>query len=309
MDKLRKLIRVLLPHSLRRILSNIKHRVVYPIHLMKAKKKIILSRPLKDKRDKICFEVDLAEHCNLNCRGCSDFSCIAKPKFADIDEFRRDFARMGEIFGHECERIYLLGGEPLLNPEIISFMKIARENFTKGNIFVFTNGILLARKDSDFWQACRDNDIGILISAYPIKIDIDTIMEKAKNFGVSVKWAWDRNANEQDIFSVCAINFAGNSNIKLNFAMCSQANQCITLKHGKLYTCSFAPHVFTFNNRFNKNILITEEDYIDIYKNVNAEEILQKLSEPIPACRYCTTSHYVRTVKWSRSKGEISEWM
>ena len=271
--------------------------------------KFLFSLPLQKKKNKISFEIHLAEHCNLNCAGCNNFSCIAEPELVDVEEFRKDFVRMGEIFNHQCERISLIGGEPLLHPEIITLMKIARDNFPEGRINIFTNGILLNSKDDDFWRACHDNKIGILISAYPINIKWDGVQAKAKQFGVSANFAWDQKENKRNEFFVSAINLAGDSNIKLNFAFCDRANGCITLKHGKLYTCTFVPNVCHFNKYFNRDIAVTEDDYIDIYKTSDPEAILQRLSEPIPACRYCKTSKPVKYFTWSVTKKDINEWL
>ena len=304
---MKKLLKSILPVSVWNRLRAAKSYLnrTYPV----IRAKIALSLPLKKKPDKIWFEIHITEHCNLNCMGCNNFSCIADPEFIDVEEFRRDFARMGEIFGHECGRIYLLGGEPLLHPEINTLMKYARENFPRGDIYIFTNGILLSGKEADFWETCRDNDIGILISAYPIKIDTEKIKFLAEKYSVSVKWAWNQTANERDTFSVSAINLAGNSNVKLTFALCGSAINCITLKHGRLFTCVFAAHVHHFNKRFHQNIMITEADYIDIYDDVSAEGIFKRLCEPIPACRYCIRTGPHRKFRWQISKQEITEWL
>ena len=75
------------------------------------------------------FEVHVAEHCNLSCRDCLHFSPLAKEEFLDIDEYRKDCARLSELFDSEVERLYLLGGEPLLHPNLVEIMKISREAF------------------------------------------------------------------------------------------------------------------------------------------------------------------------------------
>ena len=264
--------------------------------------------PLKKPRGKITFEVHLAEHCNLNCAGCAAFSSIAEPTFIDIEEFKRDFKRLGELFNHECSNIRLEGGEPLLNPNIIEFMKIARENFTQGEIFIFTNGILLPQQGEDFWQACRDNNINIVISAYPIKIDTDKISAMADKFGIKAQWAWGEAESTHDTFAICKMDLSGKQDINKNYAVCPRGNDCIMLDHGRLYTCTFAPTVKHFNKKFNTNIEITENDSVDIYKEDNKDVILKKLSQPIPACRYCWPPDKRPTFKWHVTKGEISEW-
>ena len=116
---MKKLLRKLLPRSAFRMIKLLWREARYQVKSLIIRTKIMLSLPLKPKRTKIRFEVHIAEHCNLNCKSCNNFSCIAEPEFVDVEEFRKDFARMGEIFSHECEQIYLIGGEPLLNPDII----------------------------------------------------------------------------------------------------------------------------------------------------------------------------------------------
>ena len=79
--------------------------------------KTLFGLPLKKIQDKITFTIRLVEHCNLNCAGCDNFSPLAEPEFLSIEEFRRDFERVGELFNHECRLIKLSGGEALLRPD------------------------------------------------------------------------------------------------------------------------------------------------------------------------------------------------
>ena len=271
--------------------------------------KIFLRLPLKKKTNKLGFRFHAVEHCNLNCRGCDNFSPLADPEFVNIEELRRDMMRLSEIFGNNCEYIFISGGEALMHPEILSIMKITRDNFPCCDLYIFSNGILLSKQENEFWQSCHDNHIGIIVSAYPIEIDINTITEKAKSFGVEFRWAWGQNKNERDTFAMRPVNLKGDSNIKLNFAMCERANSCIMLSHGKLFTCSFAPNVHHFNKYFNHNVPITKADYVDIYDDLSADEILKKMSEPIPVCRYCVIDYPLRPMRWGISKRDISEWV
>ena len=301
---MKKLLKKILPFSILYFLMYIRSYVKR--YVMKAK--IKSGRPLKNKRSKIKISVHLAEHCNLNCASCDHFSPLAEAEFIDPGELERDLKRIGEIFSYDCESITLLGGEPLLHPEIITIMKIARKHFSECTIYVFTNGVILSKKEDAFWQACHDNNISIIISAYPIKIGIEKIKMLAEKFKVSVNWAWEQETNSRNIFYVQRVNLKGDSDIKLNFAMCTRGNSCITLSHGRIFTCTFAPYVHHFNKYFHQNVKITEADYVNIYDDVTADEILTKLAEPIPACRYCDTVSPGRAIKWGISKREISEW-
>ena len=215
--------------------------------------------------------------------------------------------QLGRIFGHECEWIHLMGGEPLLHPDIIDVMKIARDNFTYGKIQIVTNGILLSQKEDMFWRACHDNNIQVCVTHYPIKIDIDKIKSLAQNYDVEL--VWYGYAEEKNVFFKRPLSLLGNMDGARSFALCQTANVCIALNHGRLYTCPMASNVHHFNKKFGEKIVVTEADYIDIYKTTDREEILRKLSSPIPSCRYCDVSGIRRDIKWHISEKDMSEWV
>ena len=304
-----RLYKALVPSSLRSKLKlgNRLRKVLIPV-------KLALGFPAKKKLKKIRFEIHLAEHCNLNCAGCNHFSPLADTELVDVEEFERDIKRMGQLFNHECERIFLIGGEPLLHPEIVTLMKTARENFTSGDITIYTNGILLPQKDSEFWQACHDNDVKILISVYPINLNRRAIEETARKFNVSVGWSSAPEGVLRDSsFMVSPIDISGKGNIRKNFAYCFESNRCITLKHGKLFTCVFAAHVHHFSKKFGVDIPITNKDSIDIYEeDINDRIILDRLNRPISACRFCSGGRFTkssRKITWHHTEYKINEWI
>jgi ABC-2 type transport system ATP-binding protein len=45
----------------------------------------------------LSFEIHLTEHCNLNCKGCFHFSCIAEEEYLTKEEFERDISRISEL--------------------------------------------------------------------------------------------------------------------------------------------------------------------------------------------------------------------
>lgn len=310
---MKKILQKILPSPLFFFLRRVKQHLLTFKRYAEGYLRLKLSLPLKKKRDKIHFEIHLAEHCNLNCAGCCHFSCIAEPELIAPEEFTRDMTRMGELFGHNCENIYLMGGEPLLHPDIISFMRITREKFPDSKMSVYTNGILLPKQGADFWTACHDYNVGIDISRYPIKLDVEAIEGAAEKYGVVVRWASaPKNILEDSAFIVSPIDLSGSGDIRRSFAMCMESNNCINLSHGRLFTCVFAAYAHHFAKKFGVDIPITEADYIDIYKESDADTILEKLTHPIPACRFCSGGRYTRSshnIKWHHTEQSISEWM
>ena len=275
----------------------IKYDVILPV-------KVFLHIPEKKPHKLINFEVHLADHCNLNCVGCNHFSPLAESSYVSIETFKRDFERMGELFSHKCGRIHLLGGEPLLNPNIIELMKIARENFPEGEINIFTNGILLPQQDESFWRACHDNNINIAMTHYPIKLDVDKIRALADRFNVVFRCSFA----DKTMFKE-SLDLSGSGNAIKNFAKCGKGNGCIFLDNGKLYTCTLISNLKFFNKAFNQNIPVTEADYIDIYSDITPDEIFLKLATHVPVCSYCNIDGFQYGIKWHVSKREMSEWV
>ena len=254
----------------------------------------------------IKFEVHLVEHCNLNCKGCAHFSCIASEQFLDLAIFTRDFKRMSALFDQRADRIYLLGGEPLLHPQITDFLIVARKYFPNSTISIMSNGILLLKMKNEFWETCYKKNIGILVTKYPIKVDFNKI--EAVSHKNSVMFSYFNNADIVKTHNKIVLDLKGKQNQHLSFYSCLRSNECITLKNGKLFTCTSVPHIDHFNNYFNCTLKVTEKDYVDIFQTNEKGEILKFLSRPIPFCRYCNTKNVKMGKMWEVSKRKIEEW-
>ena len=262
----------------------------------------------KKKRKKLKFVIDLAKHCNLNCKGCDHFSCIAEEKYPDFHIVSRDLNRIKDIFGDKVEQIALLGGEPLLNNQINDYCELSRKLFPKSKIVILTNGTLLLKKGEDFWDCCRKNEIVIRITRYPIKFDYEGTEKFIEEKGIVIEHM-ARSEREVKTMYCLPIDLQGKQNPKTSYMMCGKGNDCITLENGKLYTCTMIPNIAIFNKFFNKKLIVTKDDYIDIYEYDNPDEILARLAEPVPFCRYCDNMHFRSGISWGVTKKEIDEWI
>jgi uncharacterized radical SAM superfamily Fe-S cluster-containing enzyme len=128
--------------------------------------KRVFNTQIKTARDMLRFEIHVCEHCNLNCKGCGHFSPLAKKHFLDPAVFERDCRQLSKLSNRRVELIDLMGGEPLLHPQITKIFEIARMYFDD-TIQLVTNGILLEKQNDVFWESCRRQRIDILISRYP----------------------------------------------------------------------------------------------------------------------------------------------
>ena len=141
-------------------------------------------------QEKLAFSCHLADHCNLRCKGCDNYSPAAPARFTNHEVFRRDLVRIREIFGNRVSSIQLLGGEPLLNPEIDRFLITARQIFTEADqteISIVTNGVLLNAMPDHFWQTCREQAVVVRYTWYPIPVDYEAAVKKGSRFSVPVE--------------------------------------------------------------------------------------------------------------------------
>ncbi len=258
-------------------------------------------------RTEISFEVALAEHCNLRCAGCDHFSPIAEPEFADIKEFERDLSRLSELFNGQAQEIHLLGGEPLLNPDIVLFLQAARKSFSQSVIDITTNGLLLKQMSEEFWTACRENKIVIRPTKYPVSLDYDALEKLAAEHNVEYHY-FGNTANVIKTLNKYPLDINGMQDARRSFRLCYRANKCIYLQHGRLYTCTVAPTIRHLNKRFGLKLMESPENSIDIYSAKSAQEIVEFLARPIPFCKYCMPEKVQNGLVWRQSEGDLLEW-
>lgn len=271
--------------------------------LKKLQQKTSRMKPKK----RLNFEVNLADHCNLNCKCCNHFSPLAKEKYADFQTFEKDIHRLSYLFNGESGRIILLGGEPLLNVEITKFMTCVRNAFINSEVNIITNGLLLPKMDEGFFECCIDNNIEIWITKYPINDVYEKIEQICESKGIV--WKYFNNAQVQKESVHFTLDLDGKQNCEVSFANCGEGNNCIALKEGKLYSCPIPAHIEHFNRYFGYNLSVEDIDGIDIYKAKTGEEILKHLSNPMLFCRFCDVSGRTYNHKWGISKRELTEWL
>jgi hypothetical protein len=119
------------------------------------------------------LEYNLADHCNLSCRECSHLSPYVRKHFPSADGFERDLLRLAQVY--RVHRFRFVGGEPLLNREILRFVQAVRRSGIASEIEVVTNGLLLDRIDEELLPHLDS----ICVSAYPGVGDLNPLLRSA----------------------------------------------------------------------------------------------------------------------------------
>lgn len=257
----------------------------------------------KTPRPTLFFDVNIVEHCNLNCAHCGSFAPLAEEEYLDIEQFSKDMEKLSQLTGGEVHHIQILGGEPLLHPNVNGFCKIARIYFPIGIIRVVTNGILIKNMNDEFWETCRKYDINIAPTEYPINIDYEEIQKYIESKGVK----FEKYGSALPWLKI-GLTETGNRNENYSFLKCHNANNCCAVRNGKIYACSRIDKIRHLNKYFNKKFNISNRDWLDIYQVESLEEIMDFLAKPSPFCRYCNPFK-IMEVEWNRSKKLEDEWL
>lgn len=106
-------------------------------------------------------EINVAEHCNLSCQGCSHLSPVVAKHFVEPAQVLRDLSVLARHY--RVDEVRLIGGEPLLHPDLPSVVAAVRASGIAARVCVVTNGLLLARMGESFWEAVD----AVEISLYP----------------------------------------------------------------------------------------------------------------------------------------------
>lgn len=259
------------------------------------------------------LDYHVVEHCNLNCKCCSTYAPIAKKQFADVNAFRRDLERLKALIGNRLLSLHLLGGEPLLHPEIEKFIRTAREIYPDIYIDVVTNGLLARKMPESFWNTLREQNVVLQFSAYPISLNYVELVELVKSKGVrSFTFRGDQRI---DCFTRKGLDPNGQQNMYASHLHCASGNTT-QLRDGKLYRCPATAYIFSLNQKMkeedptrpDETFKLHELDTLDLYQTQDAQAVFDFLSNAIPFCRYCTCST-ITQVPWGQSGKDSSEWV
>ena len=261
----------------------------------------VLNRTLPWGRPTLDYlEIHLADHCNLNCAGCLHYAPFADKRFADIEIFCRDFARLKTIFAN-IRHIRLMGGEPLLHPEAKKFVEVARSAFPKSAIRVVTNGLKLIppldESVRNLLDAMRGKCVGMDWTEYPPMSEFEQkIKDVCSKAGINLRIT----KNMTFMARLCP---KGGSSIKAAFRWCRRRLYCPILDNGRIYTCAQARYVGYYNRRAGTDI--HEERGVDIHR-ATARDILFYLMCPSFSCAYCAEG--ARQFSW-KGDARLEDWV
>ena len=241
------------------------------------------------------LQIRINYNCNLKCKGCAALAPLEdNNNNVDTELLMNDLKRTKEIFEH-IDKFRVLGGEPLLDNNLLDYLKLIRRLYPYTKLILVTNGILLKSMDKHFFEELNKNNVNITISLYkPMWNKVDEIHQLLDKYGIVHKF------NDSYEFHK-SYNFNSNVSNEYNANICP--NHCPTLEDGHICRCHI--NAKRINKFFNVNIPIDGD--INIYdNNINAAEVRKRLHNAKPQCHICTFGEFF---KWDLSKKDLDEWL
>ncbi len=234
---------------------------------------------LRDIKNNTLFyaEMSIVDFCNLNCKGCNHYSPIFDKKYPDIEIRMRDIKKISELYDRVIE-FGLIGGEPLLNPQIKEYIQQTRQLLPNTEIQMVTNGLLIPNLDHDILKCMSDNKITIAISEYiPTMKIIEKITNTLRNHNID--YVLKPAMFKEKFYKTLSLKSDSNYSKKC----ISQG--CINICDGRIAKCPTVLYIETLNKKFNVNF---PTDGIYLLENFEVGEELNKaLEKKLPLCEYC----------------------
>ena len=257
------------------------------------------------------IEFFLADTCNIRCKNCAPNSpFMSHANLPKLESFAESLSFLAALV--RCDELRFVGGEPLLNKDICSFMRAAKHSGVFRNIRVITNGLLLHKMEEDFWQLA---DI-VRISVYPATIDVfsEAKLEPLRAIAAKFRTRLEVIAYTHFMKATSDTRIEDVSAVQRTFSDCGEAHgwSCHQLYQKRLYRCS---RVHTLD-RYLDGIGVQHENFTDqdgILIDGRASLYTElknylRSARPLKACSFCLgtsgppAEHRQLTVQEIRSK-------
>jgi len=245
-------------------------------------------------------------HCNLKCTNCSSGSPFQPHLDDDLSIFVRDVNMIGKYV--DTPYIRLVGGEPLMHPQILDYLKEIHKAGYKSN--VATNGLMIPTMSDEFFELVDMVSLSVYANN---NINYEKIINKLKQTGVSWRNVTDVDAvhtfeamqefkdrDWHDTGSFIVLDkYEKNTDERARevYDPCLIKDMCHSFHHGKYYKCNIC---VTKGPQYKNMGIPTDWDFVETdgfdFTGDNEEQIMTGLRDFVygeghkkilKACYYC----------------------
>lgn len=209
-------------------------------------------------------EMDIAHVCNLHCRKCTHYSNYSIKGVVRLAEAAPWLLALSRKI--RPKSFYMLGGEPLLNPDLCEYLRFASELWPDADRGMVSNGLLLDRQP-DLWPTLAATGSSLHISHHTQPPDqfhaaITKARQMADHHGVRL----DVRENRVEFYSTYqgegpAMRPFNDGEPETSWAVCSQ-KICTTLFRGHLWKCPPIAYLPLVADKFNLHAVPEWQPYL-----------------------------------------------
>jgi len=194
-------------------------------------------------------EMHIAHMCNLRCAGCSHYADYGFNEIVPLAEGGSWLSNWGARI--EPLHFTLLGGEPLLNPQLLDYLRLASRLWARTQIRLVTNGLLLPRWGERLWPVLTETRAILTVSIHSREErywhQMVPILEEARHQSIYHGFILDeRNSIDQWYYlyhgqgpNMMPFN---EGNPEMSWKVCRNKH-CVTLQNNALWKCPPIAHL------------------------------------------------------------------
>lgn len=180
------------------------------------------------------LETNITTACQNCCVGCNHFNPIQEPSFLAPEVIEKDLEKLSKIV--HVKRYALLGGEPLLHPQLVKILHIAKASGIADKIEVITNGMKIRDMSPHFWKAVEF----LTVSHYEGKLsndDLNFIFDKAEENGIELE------IKKGEFTGLMYKHKSDSDTAMRRFIHCWYKTYSFVMDNGYFYRCCTSPFI------------------------------------------------------------------
>lgn len=242
------------------------------------------------------LEWHVTHYCNLTCQGCLHFSDYGHEGSTDYETLKDWYKKWSPRLAPNT--IDILGGEPLLNKDILKIISLTREYWDDPyleRLNLQSNGLLLDRFP-DLPKVLKEANCSISLSQHSDDPVYNKLFEKAKDTLKQWQEEYGIETNVFDFHSFWMKTYHGygndmepyeDNNPEESWNNCPTGQDCFQIHEGSIYKCSPLAYLPMQKNKVNLsskwNFYLT---YTPLSPDASDDEVLEFFSRK--AEKYCS---------------------
>ena len=263
--------------------------------------------------------------CNLTCEGCNRFNRFNFKGWQAWQDWKHIYEQWGEEL--DIGTIAIMGGEPLLNPDLYQWIEGIGKIWPAVQIEIVTNGTRLHVHDNLYQVLLHNPYVRLTISVHN-KMHKKDLIKKTQNF---LKGPFEYQADTTLYRESLSITDSNRISVKIEYnRWCHQgaiitdadsgrfllhnsdpvkaheichSKTCHHFDHGRLYKCGPAALFPEFDKQHKLDLTEQDRELMVSVPSVGIDDtmqdkavFLQHINDPIPQCKFCPEVYHGKQI-------------